>query len=452
MATPTITNWFGDLISHPRVVVEATSVDDIVKVLKDPVTYPSPVRAVGSNHSTAPVGVADGGTLIQMSGMNRILDIGKDTVTVQAGAILLDIAHELEKHGLQFYVNTEIGSLSVGSAACAGTKDASMPGEFGQVGSYITGIKMVLPSGELLEVTADQPDLMQKVRSCYGTFGIVYEATYAVKPIVPMAVRHETFSLKDFLERLPELMVSGESLMFYMFPFQDLITVEFRHYNPGAEGDPDRHIWPIRNYMWANAGPLFCAQTEANIQDRDLRYKVIDGFCAIWRFNLENLIRSDNTVATDQIIQYPKVSDGSRYTFSLWAFPEEIYPTVLPAYFDFCKKYDKEQKYRNNMLYVGYRILQDRQALLSYSWDGNVMTIDPVSTANPGWTTFLPAYNQFCSDHGGIPLPNQTPMVTRAQLEKALGDRWKQFADARQTFDPGNRLLNDYFRDMLGVA
>ena len=136
--TITITNWFGDLISHPQVVVEATSVDDIVKILKDPAHYPSPVRAVGSNHSTSPVGVAEGGTLIQMSKMNRILEIGKDTVTVQAGAIAIDVAHELEKHGLQFYVNTEIGSLSVGSAACAGTKDASMPGEFGQVGSYIT--------------------------------------------------------------------------------------------------------------------------------------------------------------------------------------------------------------------------------------------------------------------------------------------------------------------------
>ena len=61
------------------------------------------------------------------------------------------------------------------------------------------------------------------------------------------------------------------------------------------------------------------------------------------------------------------------------------------------------------MLYVGYRIMKDRQSLLSYSWDGNVMTIDPVSTANPGWTEFLAAYNQFCSDHGGIPLLNQTP-------------------------------------------
>uniref|UniRef100_Q02BX1 FAD linked oxidase domain protein n=1 Tax=Solibacter usitatus (strain Ellin6076) TaxID=234267 RepID=Q02BX1_SOLUE len=452
MAAPTITNWFGDLISHPRVVVDATSVDDIVKVLKDSAKYPSPVRAVGSNHSTSACGVAEGGTLIRMSGMNRILEIGPDTVTVQAGAIALDVARELEKHGLQFYVNTEIGSLSVGSASCAGTKDASMPGEFGQVGSYIERVKMVLPSGELLEVTIDQPELIQQVRSSYGTFGIIYEATYAVRPIVPMAVRHETFTLKDFLERLPELKISGESLMYYMFPFEDLITVEFRHYNPTATGDPNRYSWPLRNYMWAKAGPLFSAQVEANIADREIRYKVIDGFCAMWRFKLENLVRSDNTVAMDQIIEYPKVSDGSRYTFSLWAFPEEIYPTVLPQYFEFCRKYDAEKQYRNNMLYVGYRIMKDQQSLLSYSWDGNVMTIDPVSTANPGWNEFLVAYNQFCSDHGGIPLPNQTPLVTRAQVEKGLGERWKRFGEARKKFDPGNRLLNDYFKELLGVA
>ena len=449
-AGATITNWFGDLVSHPKVVVEAASVDDIIKVLKDSDHYPSPVRAVGSNHSTSPVGVAEGGTLIKMSKMNSILEIGADTVTVQAGAIAIDVAHELQKHGMQFYVNTEIGSLSVGSASCAGTKDASMPGEYGQVGSYITRIKMVLPSGELLEASDLQPDLIQKVRSCYGTFGIVYEATYRIRPIIPMAVRHETFQLADFLQKLPDLKTSGESLMYYMFPYEDLVTVEFRHYNPGATGDPDSHIWPLRNYMWANAGPLFCAQTEANIADKTVRYKVIDGFGALWRFNLENLIRSDNTVATDQIIQYPPVSDGSRYTFSLWAFPEETYPAVLPAYFAFCKKYYQDVGYRNNMLYVGYRILKDRQALLSYSWDGNVMTIDPVSTANPGWTTFLTAYNQWCSDHGGIPLPNQTPQLTRTQLEKGLGDRWKQFAEARRTFDPNNRLLNDYFRELLG--
>src|SRR5579862_1389429 len=186
MATNTVTNWFGNIVSHPAVVVDANSVDDIVRVLKDQNAYPSPVRAVGSNHSTAACGVADGGTLIRMK-MNRILNIGTDSVTVEAGAVHLAMAKALEAKGLQFYVNTEIGNLSAGSAAIAGTKDASFPGEYGQVGSYITGVKMVLPSGDLFEVTEEkQPDLMKQVRSSYGTFGIVYEVTYRIKPLTPM--------------------------------------------------------------------------------------------------------------------------------------------------------------------------------------------------------------------------------------------------------------------------
>src|SRR5258708_34015124 len=126
----TVTNWFGDLVSHPQIVVDANTVDDIVKVLKNPAQYPAPVRAVGSNHSTAPCGVADGGTLIRMK-MNQILNVGADTLTVQAGATHLQMAKSLEAKNLQFYVNTEIGSLSAGSASSAGAKDAPFHGGFG---------------------------------------------------------------------------------------------------------------------------------------------------------------------------------------------------------------------------------------------------------------------------------------------------------------------------------
>ena len=224
---PEVKNWFGDLVSHPQVIVDVHSVDDIIAVLNDPGQYPSPVRAVGSNHSTAACGTADGGTLIRMK-MNRILNVGTDTVTVEAGAIYLDIAEELEKHKLQFYVNTEIGNLSAGSAACAGTKDASFAGEFGQVGSYVTALKMVLPSGEIIEITEAQPESMQKVRASYGLFGIIFEVTFRVRPIVPMHVHHKTFNLKDFLATLPELKRLGYSIMYYIFVFDDRITVELQ--------------------------------------------------------------------------------------------------------------------------------------------------------------------------------------------------------------------------------
>src|ERR1700683_1399638 len=452
MADIVVTNWFGDLVSHAQAVAEATSVDDVVNVLKNPTQYPSPVRAVGSNHSTAPCAVINGGTILKMAGMNKILDISNGTVTAEAGALYIDVAKELEKQNLQFYVNTEIGSLSIGSAACCGTKDASMPGEYGQVGSYVSRVKMVLPSGDLLEVTDAQPELMQQVRSSYGSFGLFCEATLRFRPIQPLAVHHETFSLDDFVKKLPDLKAGGDSLMFYIFPFENLITVEFRRYNPGASGIPNRFSWPLRNYMWANAGPAVCAQAESDIHDPDTRYKVIDGFNTVWRFKLENLIKSDYTIATDQIIRYPAVANASRYTFSLWAFPEDTYPTVLAQHFQFCQNYYKSNGDRVNMLYVGYRVAQDQNSLLSYSYDGNVMTMDPVSTGNPGWTTFLGAYNQFCSDRGGIPLFNQTFGANRAQAQKALGPRLQAFADARKIYDPNNRLLNGYFSELLGES
>jgi len=313
----------------------------------------------------------------------------------------------------------------------------------------VTRIKMALPSGDFLEVTDAQPDLMQKVRSSYGTFGIVCEATFRVRPIEPLSVRHQTFSLEDFIQKLPVLKAGGESLMFYIFPFDNLITVEFRKYNPNASGDANRAIWPLRNYLWASAGPLVCASAGRDISDITVRYQVIDGFNALWRWKLENLITSDHTVAADQIIRYPPVGGASRYTFSLWAFPEETYPAVLDASFQFCRQYYQQNGYRIDMLFVGYWVAKDQSSLLSYSFDGGVMTIDPVSTGNPGWDQFLVAYNQFCSDQAGIPLFNQTNGITRAQAQKAWGERLKTFADARNAYDPDGRLLNDYFRDLL---
>src|SRR5664280_2334144 len=100
MATNTVTNWFGNIVSHPSVIVDANTVEDIIAVMKDPVKYPSPVRAVGSNHSTAPCGVAEGGTLIRMK-MNQILSISQDSLTVQAGAVHIAMAKALEAKNLQ---------------------------------------------------------------------------------------------------------------------------------------------------------------------------------------------------------------------------------------------------------------------------------------------------------------------------------------------------------------
>lgn len=103
------------------------------------------------------------------------------------------------------------------------------------------------------------------------------------------------------------------------------------------------------------------------------------------------------------------------------------------------------------MLNVAYRILEDDSSLFSYSSSGNVMTLDPVSTGDPGWTDFITAYNEFCSNLGGVPLFNQTRGITPEQARKAFGTRLQEFESYRKKYDPTNRLLNQYFCERLGV-
>jgi FAD/FMN-containing dehydrogenase len=452
MSERVVTNWFGDLVSHPTVIVEARTVDDIRRILTDPGRFPSPVRAVGSNHSTTTCGVAEGGTLIRMEAMHRILRIGQDTVTAEAGALYVDVAEALRERNLQFHICTEIGNLSMGSAACAGTKDSSMPGEYGQVGSYVTGVKMVLPDGRLLEVTDDNDAaLLELIRCSYGTFGVVYEATIKVRPLTPIEVFHETFTLEEFVGALPELRADGCSMFFYIFPFADKITVEFRRYNPGASGKPRRRPWRVRNRGWAVIGPMLADGIERNLPGRSLRYHAINGLGAIWRLNLIHRVKGAHTSPVDQIIRYPPRGGRSRYTFSLFAFPADDYPRVIAEYFEFCRDYYWKTAYRSNLSSVGYAICQDRRALLSYSHSGDVMTLDPVSTGTPGWKDYLREYNRFCSERNGKPLLNQTFGVTREIARKAYGDRLDVMSQTRQLYDPAGRMLNEYFCDLFSV-
>ena len=450
MNNPQVHNWFGDITSSPAVVVEPENVQDIISILQDTEKYPGPVRAVGSNHSTTQCGVADNGTVVMMGKMNRILNIGTDTVTVEAGALYIDVAKELRKHNLQFYVNVEIGSMTIGSAACCGTKNASMAGEFGQVCSYACAMKIVTPSGEIVEVTEEQPDLLQAARSSYGLFGIIYEVTFRVKPLASMAVYHKMYTLDTFDKRLPSLKTKGESIMLYLSPFTNTITVEFRRYRTNE--NPQKASswqWKLRNFVWGVLAPYFSYIVTKYVRIRSIRDFLINSFTLLISFFAVLAVRGNNTLSSDQIIHYPKIANNSKYTFTFWAFPEEDYTNTLRAYFKFCHDYYRSKGYRSNMMNVGYRIFEDISSLFSYTFNGPVITIDPVSTGNVGWEEFLLSYNEFCSQRGGIPLFNQTKSITRSQVEKAFGDRLSTFEVYRKRFDPTQRLLNEFFRQLL---
>jgi FAD/FMN-containing dehydrogenase len=441
-------NWKGTITYHARAVEVVDSVDDIVRIVKDRDRYPSPVRAAGSQHSKTHCIDAEQGTIVDVTRMNRILAIDSEalTITMQAGVLHIDAAKALEQRGLQFHVNIELGNMTVGSGACCGTKESAFPGGYGQVCSYLIAARLVLPSGELLHVTEAQPELLRAVRSSYGMLGILYEVTFRVRRLQAMAVRHVAYSVDELAERLPALTAQGESMMLYMFPFIGKVVVEYRRY---VDGEVSSHWqWRLRNFVWATFAPLYAAVL-TKILPRPIRYWCFNTFARLNVVTLTWLVKGSHTSPADQIIRYPKQAGLSAYTFSIWTFPESEYARSIRAYFRFCQEYSKQHGFRTNMLSVGYRVSQDSESIFSYTAKEGSMTLDPVSTGDPGWEAFLDAYNQFSMEYKGVPLFNQSPQLTPAQAKAALGPQIERFQAVRRQYDPTDRMYPAFFRGLF---
>jgi hypothetical protein len=100
-----------------------------------------------------------------------------------------------------------------------------------------------------------------------------------------------------------------------------------------------------------------------------------------------------------------------------------------------------------------YHIRQDSSSLLSYTQDQEIFSIDPIHapTDVPAWQAFLQKFNDFASQRNGIPLLNQSPFVTQANVQAAYGQRWLQFSAAVRTMDPTGRMLNPFFAALLSA-
>jgi FAD/FMN-containing dehydrogenase len=450
---PTLTSYDGGVVTSPQKVVRPTTVAEIQDVLRRPQDFPGPVRPMGSFHSLTPCG-ATPGTIVDMRGMNRILktDPVNLTLTAEAGIEMIEAAGELRKQNLQFLLNIEIGNLTLGSAACCHTKDSLDAVEFGQISSYITAIKWVSPTGSLEEASADRnPALLPLIKSSYGLAGIIYEVTIRIKPMEIVRFNyliHESASLAQPL--ITDVIAANQCMV--CWTIGRTTVIQTRNQATRLE-----HEWlaESRRFGWNFLGaflargvrqlppgsPLAGAAEEAGTGIELGFYRMLS---RIGGFTLRD---------PDKMIDYSKTPPSGRYAFSFWAFPREDWVQNLHDYLDFADAHFAAHGFRCNLPLGSYFVRRDQSSLLSYSHDGDVISLDPIHA--PGerdrdaWARFLDAFNAWAHQRGGIPLLNQSPRVTREQASAAYGARWKTFSDWVRSVDPQGRLRNEFFDELL---
>ncbi len=178
--------------SPPQVIARPRTVEDIQNILRyaNKNKIPVTTRGAGSGMSGQAVPV-DGGIVLDMKGMNRILEIrAQDTyVRVEAGVVDDDLNRALKPYGF-FYPPTPASSrIATIGGEIANNASGLRSVKYGATRDSVLGMKVVLADGSLItlgattRVEATGYQLDRLMVGSEGTLGVIVEATLKIVPI-----------------------------------------------------------------------------------------------------------------------------------------------------------------------------------------------------------------------------------------------------------------------------
>jgi len=178
--------WNGMIARRPALIAECSGAADVMAAVRFAVAQGLMTSVRGGGHNIAGSALSDGGLTIDLSAMRSVrVDPKARTARVQGGALLGDIDHETQAHGLAVPTGinstTGIGGLALGG----GYGWLSRP--FGHTVDHITGADIVTADGKLRHVSeTEDPDLFWAIRGGGGNFGVVTEFEFRLREVGPM--------------------------------------------------------------------------------------------------------------------------------------------------------------------------------------------------------------------------------------------------------------------------
>ncbi|AJD29830.1 FAD-binding oxidoreductase [Clostridium sporogenes] len=186
----------GGISKMPDAMVEVLSTEEVSKIMA--YAYKNNIPVVARGSGTGLVGASvpiHGGIMINMTKMNRILEIDEEnlTLTVEPGVLLMEIGKFVEEHDLFYPPDPGEKSATIGGniSTNAGGMRAV---KYGVTRDYIRGLEVVLPNGKVLQIggkvvkNSSGYSIKDLVCGAEGTLAIVTKAILKLLPLPKKAI------------------------------------------------------------------------------------------------------------------------------------------------------------------------------------------------------------------------------------------------------------------------
>ena len=177
--------WNATVDRRPALIARCLNASDVQAAVRFAAAHRMLLSVRGGGHHIAGNAVAEGGLMIDLSGMSAIsIDAAKRTARVGPGALLGDLDRESQAHGL---------ATPLGINSTTGVAGLTLGGGFGwltrQHGMTIDNLRsatVVTADGALHVASADsEPELFWALRGGGGNFGVVTSFEFELHPVGP---------------------------------------------------------------------------------------------------------------------------------------------------------------------------------------------------------------------------------------------------------------------------
>lgn len=208
----------GGIEKMPDVLLKVHNTEEVSAIMKLAYEKNIPVTVRGSGTGLVGAAVAiEGGILIETTGMNKILELDRDnlTVTVQPGVLLMELAAFAEEN--DFLYPPDPGEKSATIGGNISTNAGGMRAvKYGVTRDYVRELTVVMPNGEILKLggkvakNSSGYSLKDLVIGSEGTLCIITEAILKLVPLpkVSISLLVPFADMKSAIEAVPQIMRS----------------------------------------------------------------------------------------------------------------------------------------------------------------------------------------------------------------------------------------------------
>ncbi|GAA5864831.1 hypothetical protein JCM1840_004919 [Sporobolomyces johnsonii] len=214
------TNWATTFRSQTEATFRPTDVEQVRWVVELARREAKELRAAGAGHSPSDI-VCTGGYVVDLRGVDRVLDVDAATETFHAeGGILLRHLHPI-LHEADLALSS-LGSIS--DQTLAGAISTSTHGSgvtFGSLSTYVTFLDLILPlpDAPVVRVSREQdPDLFMSALCGLGAVGVIVGVGMRAEKAFRLEEECFSMTFETFQRYWREVAESAEHVRCWWFP------------------------------------------------------------------------------------------------------------------------------------------------------------------------------------------------------------------------------------------